>query len=467
MRALVPALGMVVAAGLLGGCGGPRDAAFTDVGATVSERTGKQVHWNQGTAEDRQAEEAVTALLTKPLTPETAVQIALLNSARLQAMYEDLGVAQADLVRAGMLKNPVFEGQVNFFAAGPAVELSLIQDFLDLLYLPTRKRIATAALDGVKSMVAGAVIGYAGDVRRAAYLVQASEQLREMRQMILTGAEAAHDLSQRIHAAGNNTVLAYDRDRAMYEQAKLDLAEAEAEAQDAHERLTALMGVWGVASTWTMTPRLPQLPDTEPAMPDLEKHAITSSLDLQAARQQIILTTRQYGLVSPYLPGFSLGADLQRDASGGWGLGPKGTVEIPIFNQGQGMTMEAQSHLQRAWSLYAATAVEVRSGVRMARNRVMAARRRAEYLHAVMIPLRQQIVGELQLHYNAMLIGAFELLQGKAEEIGAGRDYLMALRDYWIARSELDQILSGKLMHLEPMGSDAAASGSTAGAEGH
>ncbi|MBA3936156.1 MAG: TolC family protein [Planctomycetes bacterium] len=467
MRPLMPALAAVVATILLGGCGGPRDAAFTDVRATVTARTGSQVHWNQGTDEDRAAEQAVAALLAKPLTPESAVQVALLTSPRLQALYEDLGVAQADLVKAGMLRNPVFEGQVNFFAAGPAIELSLIQDFIDLLYLPTRKRIASAALDGIKSRVAGTVIGFAGDVRRAAYQVQASEQLREMRQMILTGAEAADDLSTRIHAAGNNTVLAHDRDRAMYEQAKLDLAEAEAEVLDAHERLTVMLGVWGTATGWTMAPRLAQLPGTEAPLDDLEKRAITCSLDLLAAQQDIILATRQYGLVSPYVPAVTLGADLERDAGGAWGLGPKGTVEIPVFNHGQGISMEAQSRLQRAWSLYAATALEVRSGVRMARNRVVAARSRAEYLRAVMIPLRQRIVGELQLHYNAMLIGAFELLQGKADEIGAGRDYLMALRDYWIARSELDQILSGRLARFDSMAPGAMSGAAPTVSEGH
>jgi cobalt-zinc-cadmium efflux system outer membrane protein len=467
MRPLVPILAGLILAGALGGCGGPRDAAFPDVAQTVADRTGKQVHWNQGLSEDQEADQAVAGLLAKPLTAESAVQIALLNSPRLQALYEDLGVAQADLVRAGMLKNPVFEGQINFFAAGPAAELSLIQDFLDLLYLPTRKRIATAALEEAKSMVAGSVIGFAGDVRRAAYQVQASEQLLEMRKMILSGSEAAYDLSSRIHAAGNNTILAHTRERAMYEQAKLDLAMAEADVMDAHERLTAMLGVWGKQTTWTMVARLPDMAATEEKMEDLERRAISSSLDLAAAKQHIVLTTRRFGLISPYIPEFTLGADIQRDSGGSWGPGPKGTVEIPLFNQGQGVSMEAQAQLHRAWSLYAVTAVAVRSNVRMARNRVLAARARADYLHAVMIPLRQRIVAELQLHYNAMLMGAFDLLTGKSQEIEAGRDYLMSLRDYWVARSQLDQILAGKLVQFTDLPSDAATSGQMSGQEGH
>ncbi len=467
MRPLAPLMGLLVGVMSLVGCGGTRDEAFHDVNATLTERTGKTVHWNQGTDSDRQAEKAVADLLAKPLTADSAVQIALLNSPRLQALYEDLGVAQADLVQAGMLKNPVFQAQLNAFAVGPSLEFSLIQDFLDILYLPTRTRIASAALEATKSQVAGTVIGFAGDVRRTAYDVQASDQLIEMRRMILSGAAASYDLSKRIHEAGNNTMLVLDRDRAMYEQAKLDLATAEAAALDAHERLTALLGVWGTATAWTMQPRMPDLPPIEPAMPDLERQAVAASLDVQAAKQQIVVTTHQYGLVSPYLPNVSLGADIQRDANGSWGLGPIGTVEIPIFNQGQGLSMEAQAHLQRAWALYASTAVDVRSAVRMAHHRVMAARQRAEYLHAVIIPLRQHIVGELQLHYNAMLTSAFELLQGKADEIEAGRDYLMAVHAYWIARSDLDQILAGKIVRFTDVALDAPSSTTASAPEGH
>ena len=38
--------------------------------------------------------------------------MALLNNRELQALYAELGVAQADLVQAGLLSNPVFDGAV-------------------------------------------------------------------------------------------------------------------------------------------------------------------------------------------------------------------------------------------------------------------------------------------------------------------------------------------------------------------
>src|SRR5207237_9882296 len=75
--------------------------AFRELANTVHLRTGKRVQWNRGTAEDAQAQAAVASLLSRPLTADSAVQIALLNNRNMQATYEELGIAQADLVGAG------------------------------------------------------------------------------------------------------------------------------------------------------------------------------------------------------------------------------------------------------------------------------------------------------------------------------------------------------------------------------
>ncbi|NIW79224.1 MAG: TolC family protein, partial [Calditrichae bacterium] len=63
---------------------------------------------------DEEVEKAIEELLKEELTPEASVQIALLNNPNLQAIYEDLGITQADVVEAGLLENPVIFGQVRF-----------------------------------------------------------------------------------------------------------------------------------------------------------------------------------------------------------------------------------------------------------------------------------------------------------------------------------------------------------------
>jgi hypothetical protein len=48
--------------------------------------------------------------LRKPLTVETAVQIALLNNRSLQATFEDIGLPAADLIEAAAIPNPMASG---------------------------------------------------------------------------------------------------------------------------------------------------------------------------------------------------------------------------------------------------------------------------------------------------------------------------------------------------------------------
>ena len=73
------------------------------------------------------------------------------------------------------------------------------------------------------------------------------------------------------------------------------------------------------------------------------------------------------------------------------------------------------------------------------------ARDRALYYRDIMLPLHERIVNETQLHYNAMQLGPIQLLRAREQQIETGAAYVEALRDYWLARTELAQLLSGRL----------------------
>jgi cobalt-zinc-cadmium efflux system outer membrane protein len=70
---------------------------------------------------------------------------------------------------------------------------------------------------------------------------------------------------------------------------------------------------------------------------------------------------------------------------------------------------------------------------------------RALYYRDILLPLRERIVSETQLQYNAMQLGPFQLLRAREQQIETAVGYIEALRDYWLARGEMGQILSGSL----------------------
>ena len=69
----------------------------------------------------------------------------------------------------------------------------------------------------------------------------------------------------------------------------------------------------------------------------------------------------------------------------------------------------------------------------------------AAHYHRVVIPLRERIVALSQQNYDAMLLGVYQLLIAKQTEVSTYREYIEAVRDYWIARSELSRATGGKL----------------------
>lgn len=439
---------------LMTGCASMKPGmGFDDVSKAAKDRAGVRVHWNNGSKADQEAAAAVAELLGRDLTADAAAQIALLNNHELQAVYEELNLAQADIVQAGLLRNPVFSGEVRFATSGggTGVVLDLTQDFVSFFYAPLRKGRAEASFEAAKLRVAAAIVDVASEVRTAFYEHQAAEQTRELRQTVLGATQASYEFSKRLRAAGNNRELDLLNEQDLNEQSKLDLAMAESEVTQSRERLNALMGLWGKQTRWKAEALLPPVPADDPNPEGLERTAIEQSLDLALARREIEIAARALGIAKPFgwLTDIEVGVASEHDRDGSWSVGPSLSLPIPLFDQGQGAAGKARAQLRQASEHYYARAVEVRSRVRAAHSAVVSAHDRARDYQQVILPLRQKIVDQTQLHYNGMQVSPFQLLEAKRNQIDAGASYVDALRDYWVARTRLEQILSGRLTAFE------------------
>ncbi len=437
---------------LLAGCASvePRPG-FEDVRGEVSERTGLRVRWESGSGEDAQARAAVRDLLARELTADSAVQVALLNNRDLRAMYEELSIAQADLVRAGLLRNPVFDAALRWPAPGSGygVDLGVAMGFLDIVWIPARRAIAGAAFERVKLSVSGRILGLAGDVRRAYYESVAAEQRVEMLETVVAAFGASYELAERLHAAGNIRDLDLTAERAAYEEARVELSRAGMAAAAQREALNELMGVWGDQAAWTGAARLPEIAaDDLPAGAEAERRAVERSLDLAAARREVEVSARRLGIARPeaVFGDADLGVEAEREIDGAWSVGPGVSVPVPIFDQGRSASLEARAELAAAAERMHALAVRVRARARLLSAAAAEARERAEYYRAVILPLRERMVREMQLQYNAMQVSPLQLLEARRDQARAGGEYVRALRDYWVSRTRLEVLLAGRMV---------------------
>ncbi len=439
----------MLSTGLVAGCASvPAQGGFAEVQQLIGQRTGLRVQWVQGKPEETAVQEAVQSLLQQALTPDAAVQLALLNNRSLQATYEELGIAQADLVQAGLLQNPVFAGSWRLPGHLSVLnsEYAVGQNFLDFLLLPLRKKLAAAQFEQAKLRVSDAVLRLGAEVKSAYYTFQGTQQMLTMRRTVVEAAEAAAELAKRQQQAGNLNALDLANEQAAYHQAKLDLARSEAEARLDRERLNRLMGFAEAKEHWTIGDQLPDLPSTDPAGADLEAVAVSQRFDVAAARTTVeilqrALTTTRVGLVSSV----DVGVDAEHDLDHAWVIGPTATVAVPIFDQRQAARARARAQLRQGQQQLAALEAEIRSEVRTAWERLLAARTTAESYRDSLIPLRTQIVDQEQRHVNYMLRGVYDLLLAKQNEVTARRDYIEAVRDYWVAWSDLERAVGGKL----------------------
>src|SRR5437016_3564975 len=438
--------GLLLSAGALAGCAHvDPNPAFRELANTVHLRTGKRVQWNRGSAEDAQAQAVVTSLLSRPLTANSAVQIALLNNHNLQATYEELGIAQADLVEAGLLRNPIFTFERRF--PGQALEADLLKEFIDILLLPLRKRIAAAQFEAAKLRVGHEILKTAAEVRAAFYEHQGDEQLVDLRKTVAEATERSAETALRMQQAGNLKNLDLTNEQATQAQAKIELDKAQSEAVQSREKLNKLMGAFGTQTNWTVAPRLPELPGGEVSTSQLESRAIQQRLDLAAAQDEFIAQARSLGIAraDAILQQAEVGAHYEREISGEYAVGPSVNVPIPIFNQGQAAVARSSAKLRQREQRYLALAADIRSDVRAARDKLLLSRRQVEYFKSTALPTRTRVTEESQLEYNAMQIGPFQLLQAKQEEVKTGADSVEALRDYWVARAELEKAVGGPL----------------------
>jgi cobalt-zinc-cadmium efflux system outer membrane protein len=445
----------MLAATLPAGSAREKEETFQGVQQTVQERTGKTVRWEEDQAAHAQALQGVHLFLRKPLTVETAVQIALLNNRSLQATFEEIGLSAADLIEAATIPNPKIDLAIRIPDKPPSgtyVDYGAAIDFLSIIMIPLKKRVAKVQLEAAALRVADETLALVLQVKSAFYSLQASQQLLKRFKVIVDTNAASLDLAQRQHEAGNITDLALAQQQAIYSRSRFDVATAEAEIRQNHEKMNRLLGLWGRDTDWQISGELPQVPSSDLPMRGLERLAISQRLDLQAGYLQVTSQVKNLGLTKSFrlVGALDFGVNSERETDSQTRTGPTFAIELPIFNQGQARIARSEAALRQAQDKFEALAIDVRSEIRELRDELASKRDIARFYQDELLPGQRQILNESLLYYNAMEIGNFELFTTKAEEARTERDYIDAVRDYWITRAELERAVGGNLNPRQP-----------------
>jgi cobalt-zinc-cadmium efflux system outer membrane protein len=427
----------------LAGCAGlPRERGYSQTQALIEARRDMAP---PGSLADFDSK---PPLPTAPLDANEAVRLAFFYNPRIREEYARIGLGRAELEDARRIANPSF-GYVRLSphdGHGNQTTRSVSVGLTDLLLLPARKRFAQGELERLQQSVAASLLELATEVEAGWYAAVSAEQVAQMRDVVAQAAEASAELAQRFFDAGNITRLQLEQELASASQARIEAVRARAEALRSRSEVAGLIGL-SSTDAWTLQAQLPAPPETALSTDVLVPLALENRLDLAAARRAVALREDTLGVSRRWrwLGSVEVGYERESEIDGEVLRGPSLSLELPIFNQGQGAVARAQAELMQARAELDAMVLNVHNTARLSVEELNVAREIAERYRTELVPRREAIVARMQEEVNYMLVGIFELLLAKQEEYDAYQEYLEAVRDYWTTRAQLRGAVGGRL----------------------
>ena len=283
-RRPVRSLLLVSALGLSGCASFSPDSGMTVVSDITGQTIKKDVAFVRSTEDAARTGSAVQRLLSRTLTADAAVQVALLTNKGLQAAYNELALAETGLVQESLPPNPTFSISRISGDGASEIERQIVGDILALATLPFRSDIARDRFRQAQLKAALETLRLAADVRRAYFRAVAANEMVGLLTDAKSTAEATAQLAKKLGETGSFNKLDQAREQVFYAETTAELATARQEASSARERLARLMGLWDGDLGFQIPDRLPPLPRRPSALPSIEADAVGHRIDLQIAR---------------------------------------------------------------------------------------------------------------------------------------------------------------------------------------
>jgi hypothetical protein len=253
---------------------------------------------------------------------------------------------------------------------------------LRLALLQAVNRDSTYRFANEYAEVAPAFVETAEHVKELWYGAVGANQSELLMRSAVEALKAQAELANEQYRAGTLPRGVQARHHLALSAALKEHAQAKRELIEAREALIRELRLWGMSVNVALPERLPELPTKVAELSELEPFALRNRLDVMAARTR------------------------------------GGAREAAIA---------ARSHVRESYAKY------------------LLAFDTAKYQRDVLVPLTQISLEVTQQEYNGMLVGVYELIADLTQHMQAGRDYVEAVRDFWIAEAELTAALGGAL----------------------
>lgn len=386
--------------------------------------------------------------ITFNLKQSLAVTLACSPSAKSKLAEGEISLAQ--MQQLGLIESPQVGFGIIFpvsaSATNTAYEVRMTLNLMDLIQLPARKKLGQAEYERKKLEIAAEILQILTNTKTSYYQYQALLQLKSFWKSNLDAVQSMGDLSRAQRKAGNISALDEAQQLAFLKMAQLELMKVENQIKQARLEFILQIGLAGHDFRQEIGDKLPKLPEQLPNLQALIELAKIQRPQLLERKQKLQVGQRNIDLAKRnFFPRLNLGIVGEWDFAGATGVGPALQVGLPFLGHQSVALRKARAELKVSQLEFSTLEQNTPNDLEQVYQRLVLANQMVRFYRNDVLPLQERVLKESIKHYNYMLLGNYQLLLNKQNQIHVQKGSIEALRDYWIAYVELENLVGGSL----------------------
>lgn len=394
------------------------------------------------------SEEELASLMADGLSLEECERITLRHQKDLQVKLYEVGIAQADLLQAGLLSNPTLDLAIRFpgDGTGNLIDALLGFELLELWQIPAREEAAEYQLQATVAEVARAAVEQLRETKLAYWEAQTQEDLCSLSAQQAQIAAESLQAQQGLAQEGMADAATVDASSLQAQQAQLvherDLA-ARAQARQALGRALSLEND---LDKLALVEDFPATLTASLNVVALIEQAKEERLDLQALAAKVSALEAELSLRQRQRFGsLSAGPNFEDPGDGQNSIGPGISWTIPLFDRNQAGIAKAAFALEQARLQHQGAIAKAVQEVRSAWTARVEAQSRHQRLSQELLPLMRSMEERVAASVELGMSPRTELLATQWERLATEAELIQARHDLLRAQLNLEWAVGAPL----------------------
>ena len=413
---------------------------FSHISDGIKERTGYML---RQTPQSTQFEIPEWVNLNDGLSADEAVALALWNNAQLQSDFAALGFANADLIEAKMIPNPVFS---LLFPIGPKALETNLGIPIDILWRRPHS-IEAAKLDA-QSLAENLITNGLDLIREVQTTYVNLWLFQKKMELTKDNVQLQNEINKITKArlkAGDISGLEADMIYINLLENTDSMKDLLKEANKARHRLNSLLGFSEDIVTYDIeTINISE--ESTYSIDTLVETALAARPDLRAAEMEIEAIGNKIGLEKSQIYNFIAVIDAKDEGDDSLTIGPGIELDIPIFNQNQGQIALAEAEFEQAARKYEALRQDTILHVRQAYTQYISDYEKFELWNNNIIPSLQKKVEQATQSFEIGEITYLTVFEARQSLIEAKLKLVESTAQLLIDTAELNFCIGKKLI---------------------